>query len=98
MVLRRKTKDMLADKHMLTQFCKMARFHPDDVLVVYDKYVHRVETLMRRDVARQYMDLLSTSKDGVLERLRAVKAKKTRAIKAGTKRKRKSNRLEDFVY
>ena len=98
MVLRYKTKEVLADQQMLAAFNKLGKFHPDDVQVVYDKYVHRVETLMGHDVARQYMDLLSKSKDGVLEQLRAVKVQKAAVIKAGMKRKRRVNRDDDYVY
>ena len=98
MVLRNKTREILADKKMFNKFSKLGKFHPDDMFVVYDKYVHRVETLMGHDVARQYMDLLERSKDGVLEQLREVKVKRAARIKAGTKRKRKINREDNFVY
>ena len=98
MVLRYKTQAILADKQMLAQFSALSKFHADDVLLVYNKYVHRVETLMGHDVARQYNDLLAKSKDGVLEKLRDVKVKKAATVKAGAKRKRKDNRSDDFVY
>lgn len=98
MVLRRKTTEILADKFLLDKFRNCTEFEPKDVVTVYEKYVYRVETLIGHDVARQYVDLLTKSKDGVLERLRDVKTKKAVVIKAGTKRKRKPNRHDDFCY
>ena len=89
MVLRRKSKEILADKLVLDEFIKSTKFDQKDVTVVYQKYVYRVETLIGHDVARQYVDLLTKSTDGVLERLREVKTKKAEVIKVGSKRKRK---------
>ena len=88
---------MIGDKQMFAAFKKLSNFHPDDVIPIYHKYLHRVETLMGHDIARQYNDLLSKSKDGVLEQLRAVKVKNASKIKAGTKRKRKRTEFKDFV-
>ena len=49
------------------------------MLAVYLKYLHRVETLIDHDdIGRQYNDLLTASKNGVLERLRSVKVDKNK--------------------
>lgn len=73
------TNDMIDDDQMITVFSNLQKFHPDDVLAVYLKYLHRVETLIDHDdIGRQYNDLLTASKNGVLERLRSVKVDKNK--------------------
>lgn len=53
-------------------------FHPDDVQVVFEKYLGRVETMMGNEVARQVMESMRLENRNKLGSLRVLKGKKGR--------------------
>ena len=76
-VLRNVTNHLKADSKMLSAFTAF-NFHPDDVQVVFEKYLGRVETMMGNELARQFMDSMRLENINKLGSLRVLKGKKGR--------------------
>ena len=96
-VMRRVTRGLLDDADLLRDFASIpspASFHPDDLSKVFDKYLHRCETMMGNEVANQLMEQLSMSKTGKLEPLRQVKRKAGAEVRLASKVEVKCDKVQ----
>ena len=76
-VLRSVTNRLKTDSKALSTFAEF-NFHPDDIQVVFEKYLGRVETMIGNEVARQVMESMRLENINKLGSLRVLKGKKGR--------------------
>ena len=83
-VLRRVTDSLRDNVKVFNAFSILAHpasFHEDDLKLVFNKYIARVETMVGNELASQLMRDLRMSEIDTLESLRQLKRKKRSAVK-----------------
>lgn len=85
-MLRRLTDTFRDDVKVLNAFSVLAHpvsFHKDDLKVVFNKYIARVETMIGNEVASQLLRDLRLSETDTLGSLRKLKRKNRVEVKSG---------------